>query len=144
MKREITDQERLHWKYSSVELQILKKCGYTEDMLIKASGHHIPIRLSLSILAKRVKRIKGKSTEKAIKFRLIALYGSKCMYCGLDLTHIPIHLDHIIPRSKRGVHTIGNRALACPMCNRAKHDMSLDEFKKWLYHIRSNNFCCIL
>jgi 5-methylcytosine-specific restriction endonuclease McrA len=89
---------------------------------------------------------KGKTlyTETAMKNRLIELYGRICMYCGLDLSNISVHLDHIIPKSKGGVDTIGNRALACKYCNMAKHTNSLEEFKRWLQHIRSNQFRSML
>ena len=57
------------------------------------------------------------------------------------LTGIPLpdgvrpHLDHIIPRSKGGMHTIENLRWVHPMTNHAKNNHSDEEFLEW-WHSR--------
>jgi hypothetical protein len=39
-------------------------------------------------------------------------------------------IDHVIPRSKDGKHTLENCVASCKSCNNLKADMSLAEFQK--------------
>jgi 5-methylcytosine-specific restriction endonuclease McrA len=41
----------------------------------------------------------------------------KCVICSCDLNKIKKHLDHIIPLSKGGAHTITNVQWLCYLCN---------------------------
>lgn len=44
-----------------------------------------------------------------------------CHLCGrTDLADNEIHLDHVIPLSKRGTHTADNVKVACAPCNLSK------------------------
>lgn len=54
------------------------------------------------------------------------LYTSPCFYCGslFDIT-----IDHIVPISKGGHHSIGNLASACKSCNSSKKDKLLIQWK---------------
>jgi 5-methylcytosine-specific restriction endonuclease McrA len=40
------------------------------------------------------------------------------------------HLDHIIPKSRGGSNDLDNCGLACTEANQAKHNLTVDEFKK--------------
>ncbi len=44
--------------------------------------------------------------------------GSRCQYCGSAAEN----LDHVIPRSKGGLHTWENVVAACRRCNTRKED----------------------
>ncbi|MHB1711997.1 MAG: HNH endonuclease [Acidimicrobiales bacterium] len=44
--------------------------------------------------------------------------GSRCQYCGAAAEN----LDHVIPRSKGGLHTWENVVAACRRCNTRKED----------------------
>ncbi len=57
----------------------------------------------------------------------IRLAASPCFYCGSskDLT-----LDHIIPLSRGGRHSIGNLVSACNICNATKNAKFITEWKK--------------
>jgi 5-methylcytosine-specific restriction endonuclease McrA len=60
------------------------------------------------------------------------LYESPCFYCGSNQR---IQLDHVIPISKGGHHSIGNLVPACQKCNASKHNKFLTEWKaslKWV------------
>ena len=49
-----------------------------------------------------------------------------CIYCGAQSAHI----DHIIPLSRGGTHSIGNLAPACQWCNLSKNSKYIMEWKK--------------
>lgn len=52
-----------------------------------------------------------------------------CSYCPVDL-HFGYHLDHVVPLSRGGQHTIGNIVAACPSCNCSKKDLLLVEWHR--------------
>jgi len=48
---------------------------------------------------------------------------NKCAYCDCDLDYITpkaVHLDHVIPLSKGGTHTLDNVVWSCATCNMSK------------------------
>lgn len=53
------------------------------------------------------------------------IYGSKCFLCN---SNNQIELDHIVPISKGGNHSIGNVMPLCRACNRSKSDKFLIQF----------------
>lgn len=53
--------------------------------------------------------------------------GQKCVYCGS--TAGPFHLDHVMPWSRGGQHTVENMVVACQPCNSAKSDMTPTEWR---------------
>ena len=48
-----------------------------------------------------------------------------CFYCG----HKAEHIDHIIPISRGGRHSIGNLIQACRRCNISKNDKFITEWR---------------
>ena len=54
------------------------------------------------------------------------LYKSDCFYCGApeDIT-----LDHVVPLSRGGRHSIGNIVPACGKCNYSKNNKTIVEWK---------------
>lgn len=47
----------------------------------------------------------------------------RCAYCKCKFTDkLPATVDHVIPLSKGGLHTISNLVLACRPCNSRKHN----------------------
>lgn len=83
--------------------------------------------LSVEVLKEKVeRRIK-------LLMALCGKHGRICWYCGMRFSSFrEVELDHIIPRSREGTHQLVNLAIACHMCNRAKSDLSLEEFLGWL------------
>jgi 5-methylcytosine-specific restriction endonuclease McrA len=63
---------------------------------------------------------------KIYKKELFKIYNSPCFYCG-SLNKITI--DHIVPISRGGAHSIGNLVAACAFCNGSKHNKLLVEWK---------------
>ena len=64
--------------------------------------------------------------EDFTKADVIAKYGDHCAYCDTGAFE---HLDHYVPVSKGGPHTLDNVRPACTGCNRAKSD---DDPEEWL------------
>lgn len=43
-----------------------------------------------------------------------------CYWCNTSLKNKVIHIDHYIPLSKGGEHTLSNLVVSCPSCNMSK------------------------
>ena len=50
-----------------------------------------------------------------------------CIYCGAQAEH----LDHVVPVSRGGAHSVGNLAPACADCNLSKRNRFVIEWKAW-------------
>lgn len=50
-----------------------------------------------------------------------------CQYCGVELTHESITVDHIIPSSRGGRTSWLNCVASCKQCNRTKGNKTPDE-----------------
>ncbi|BAY48005.1 hypothetical protein SAMD00079811_74630 [Scytonema sp. HK-05] len=59
---------------------------------------------------------------------LLEKWGRKCAYC--DKQGVPLQVEHIHPRAKRGSNRISNLTLSCERCNIKKGTKSIDEFLK--------------
>lgn len=59
--------------------------------------------------------------------RLVRRFDGRCAYCGIK--DRPLTMDHILPISRDGRHTIGNVLPACKSCNSSKRDYLLVEWR---------------
>ena len=57
---------------------------------------------------------------------LLEKWGRACAYCGQ--IHIPLEIEHIVPKSRGGSNRISNLTLACHDCNQAKDNKTAAEF----------------
>jgi hypothetical protein len=57
---------------------------------------------------------------------LLEKWGRKCAYCGI--THVPLEVEHIVPKSVGGSDRVSNLTLACTPCNQAKGKQTAAEF----------------
>jgi 5-methylcytosine-specific restriction endonuclease McrA len=53
-------------------------------------------------------------------------WGRKCVYCGAE--HVPLQVEHIVPRAVRVDNRICNLALACAPCNAKKGTQDIHVF----------------
>ncbi|QBP33254.1 HNH endonuclease [Gordonia phage BrutonGaster] len=53
----------------------------------------------------------------------------RCFYCDDRLAAGQEHVDHVVPMSRGGRHSIGNLVIACAGCNCSKSDWFLYEWK---------------
>jgi len=68
------------------------------------------------------------SSEVLIK--MLKQQDNKCIYCKCEISHklSNIHLDHIVPLNKGGIHSIHNVQWLCDTCNISKSDKDPIEF----------------
>ena len=72
--------------------------------------------------SEKIKTSNGTISTKALK-ELIIKQDYKCKYCNCDLDFSvknSVHLDHVVPLSKGGTHTIENVVYSCASCNLQK------------------------
>jgi len=77
------------------------------------------------VLARRG-RIKASAKLVTVK-EIAKMYASVCTYCG---SSDKIEIDHIVPLSKGGRHSIGNLTPACRSCNGSKGNKFLREWRR--------------
>ena len=79
------------------------------------------IRRRLAASKYRALRKEGDATLEEIN--ALMQRQTKCAYCKKKFTgKMPATIDHVIPLSKGGLHTISNLVLACRSCNSRKHN----------------------
>jgi 5-methylcytosine-specific restriction endonuclease McrA len=57
---------------------------------------------------------------------LLEKWGRKCAYCGA--IHVPLQVEHIIPKARGGSNRVTNLTLSCQACNLAKRTQTAAEF----------------
>ena len=53
--------------------------------------------------------------------------GGLCLYCGTRLGFTQMQIEHVVPRSKGGVHEWTNVVSTCEACNRYKDDRTPEQ-----------------
>ncbi len=81
-----------------------------------------------SSTGKKVKN-NGGSSYKILNKEIDRLYSMPCSFCG---TTEKITIDHIIPISRSGNHSVGNLQPLCKSCNSSKKTKLNSEYKYWL------------
>ena len=77
-------------------------------------------------------RCKGQRVDMDAGAELL-LNATRCQYCGQPNDgQIPFALDHKQPVALGGRNALENLVPCCEPCNRAKHDMPLDDYLTWL------------
>jgi 5-methylcytosine-specific restriction endonuclease McrA len=76
---------------------------------------------------RRAARKKTAIVEKFTHQDVINKYGDKCVYCGGNFDEI----DHYIPLSKGGSHTLDNVRPSCEHCNLTKSNKLPEDFAKY-------------
>ena len=102
-------------------------------------AHRISTRLHKIKWARKNKdkqrqyKLRRRAKEKSVLFEIfsrqdiISKYGNRCFYCLQGKFE---HMDHYIPISKSGPHTLENISPACAFCNMSKHDKMPEDFER--------------
>lgn len=61
------------------------------------------------------------------KSEAIKMLSRPCFYCGGK----SVHLDHVIPITKGGRHSVGNLVQSCQTCNLSKNAKTIMEWRVW-------------
>ncbi|MDH3599479.1 MAG: RNA-guided endonuclease IscB [Candidatus Tectomicrobia bacterium] len=70
----------------------------------------------------------GELWQQEVRQYVFTRAGYACAYCGAK--HVPLELEHIIPRSKGGSNAPNNLTASCVSCNQAKGNESIETFLK--------------
>lgn len=97
-------------EYNKKPEVIAKKCVHTINRRIKTQNSNFTSKDWLYLMNK---------------------YEWKCVYCGKKLVKGNRTLDHIIPISRNGEHTIENLIPCCVSCNSSKNNKLLSEWSKF-------------
>jgi len=76
------------------------------------------------IIERRVKRNQN-GVYKVLKKEIDRMYNQPCSFCGSSDN---IHIDHVVPISRGGRHSVGNIQPLCSACNLQKHNKYMIEW----------------
>lgn len=71
----------------------------------------------------------GKISAQDIKTQYL-IQGGLCYWCERPVNE-NYHLDHLIPLSRGGLHSVNNIVISCPKCNVTKNNKTPEEFRKF-------------
>ena len=60
--------------------------------------------------------------------KLMEQQGGKCAFCSTKLESVEVHIDHMVPLSRGGMHDESNLQLLCARCNEVKGPRTQTEF----------------
>ena len=66
----------------------------------------------------------------SLRYDVLRNGGGRCALCGATKIDRPLHVDHIIPRSRGGQNTIENLQILCEKCNLAKSNRDNTDFRE--------------
>lgn len=96
-------------------------------------------------ITKQINRVRKSARHRKYEWQLTNLQAAEilvkdCVYCGQQSSHL---IDLTSENPYNGIdrqdnalgYTLANSVPCCRHCNRAKMEMNLDEFKKWITKI---------
>lgn len=81
------------------------------------------VRIPAVLRLTRFVRVPHRPSVPLTRKGVLARDRGRCMYCGAAATS----LDHVVPRSRGGLHAWENVVAACGRCNHAKADRQLKD-----------------
>ena len=76
------------------------------------------VRFVTGVIAAKIKNVSRR--KRPSKKTIWTRDKGKCQYCEKDLTIKDCTIDHVIPKSRNGLHTWDNVVIACRKCNQKK------------------------
>ena len=108
--------------------------GETAEMLHASDAlmhsAHLVMAVPSVVRLRRFVRVPYRWTTPLNRRSVFARDGHRCQYCDGPAESI----DHVVPRSRGGLHTWDNVVAACRPCNVRKRDRMLDETSMRLRH----------
>lgn len=136
--RERNSLKQKQWREENKERHLLKKKEYRD----KNAEYIAEFKKQwYKTINGNLCRINGSSKRRAFKeqgdvttiqLKELLKNSTHCFYCNNPLILNAIHIDHYIPLSKGGLHTISNLRIACKKCNLSKWNKMPEEFIKTL------------
>lgn len=106
--------------------------NHKEQLYLKGKKYREQNREYFYDKAKERKKLKSEVSDNTVTKKsldeILEKQNYKCVYCGCDLLETGKHLDHILPLSRGGLHTITNIQYTCPTCNMSKGDKTEEEW----------------
>lgn len=69
---------------------------------------------------------RGTLWECEVREMLLEKYNRTCVYCGRQ--HVPLQVEHLVPRSRGGTNRVSNLAISCVDCNQDKDSKTAEEY----------------
>ena len=65
-----------------------------------------------------------------VRYDVLRRAGGKCELCGVSAKERPHHVDHILPRSRKGKNDPDNLQALCSTCNLGKGNRDATDFRR--------------
>lgn len=136
-KERVSEIKKQWWK-TNRENAIIKKKRYYET---NKEVYSVKARIWRDTLSGQVSAKNSRHKRRTItkqgdvtneQLQTLLDNSTHCFYCNNPLVLNNVHIDHYIPLSKGGLHTISNLRIACQKCNLSKWNKMPEELAEWL------------
>ncbi|MGB2839028.1 MAG: HNH endonuclease [Actinomycetes bacterium] len=111
-------------------LVLTRKADAVEDTARVARSERRAVPLPSVVRLVRFVRVPRRAAVPLTRRAVFARDGGRCVYCDSPATS----LDHVIPRSRGGLHVWENVVSACRRCNHVKADRSVSDLGWHMRH----------
>jgi 5-methylcytosine-specific restriction endonuclease McrA len=136
--RNVTPDQQKKWnearkaRYSKSELRLLKRVYYQNNKEAFRESRKRYLAKNPGLNAAYVRKYealrRGNGVFLITKKEIANLVSGSCFYCEAKVTKLT--LDHVIPLSRGGTHSIGNLVGACSTCNSSKGNRFITEWER--------------
>lgn len=116
------------WRASSTPEQRAKRSATSADY---RKNH--PAKYAMHAQKRRAIKMARTVEPKQIEAWATRIRSSKevrCYYCDGIIPADSVHIDHVVPLSREGRHSIENLCASCPKCNLTKNDTPLQNWRR--------------
>jgi 5-methylcytosine-specific restriction endonuclease McrA len=136
--RNVTVEQQQKWnqarkaKYTESDLRSMKRVYYQNNKPMFRESRKRYLAKNPGLNAAYVRKYeaikRGNGVFLVTKKEVANLVQGCCFYCKCNSTKLT--LDHVIPLSRGGTHSIGNLVGACGSCNSSKGNKFITEWKR--------------